>query len=97
MGLHYLVVYVCSAAAASYTANPLPTYHSVILLFTNPGERENLFEECVFVYVWGHTQSCLAQGRMCVCFCMSILPREMIIYLQMPPTKSHDPFAVGAG
>lgn len=53
MGLHYLVVYVCSAAAASYTANPLPTYHSVILLFTNPGERENLFEESVFVYVWG--------------------------------------------
>lgn len=39
MGLHYLVVYVCSAAAASYIANPLPIYHSVILLFTNAGLR----------------------------------------------------------
>lgn len=39
MGLHYLVVCVCSAAAASYIANPLPIYHSVILLFTNPGLR----------------------------------------------------------
>lgn len=67
MALHYLVVYVCSAAAASYIANPLPTYHRVILLFTNPGERENLFEECVFVYLWGHAQSCLVRLRMCVC------------------------------
>lgn len=44
MGLHYLALYVCSAAAAaaSCTANLLPTYHSVILLFTNPEERENV-------------------------------------------------------
>lgn len=67
MELHYLVVYVCSAAAASYTANRLPTYHSVILLFTNPGERENLFEECVCVCVGAHTLSCLVHVRMRVC------------------------------
>lgn len=31
----------------------------------------------------------------CMCVFMSVLPREMIIYLQMPPTKSHDPLLWG--
>lgn len=30
-------------------------------------------------------------GYVFVCVCMSVLPSKMIIYLQMPPTKSHDP------
>ncbi len=70
MGLHYLVVCVCTAAAASYIANPLPTYHSVILLFTNPGERENLFEECVCVFVGVYTILLGASEDACVFVCL---------------------------
>lgn len=85
MGLHYSVVYICSAAT------PLPTYPSVILLFTSPGERE---KTCLkSVYMCGHTQSCLVHARMFVFLCLFCQGRWLS--LQMPPTMSHDPLLWG--
>ena len=55
MELHYLVVSVCSAAAVSYIAKKsLPTYDSIVLLFTNPGEGEKacLKSLCNRTYVY---------------------------------------------